>query len=162
MKLLTLRESTLKVYLVKPQTYMNLSGPAVRDILNYHGMSTGESLEDSLLVIYDDMDLPEGRLRFRARGSSGGHRGLASLISSLGHERFSRLRIGIGRGEADEPSDYVLESLNRATRERLEMAADAASEALIPWLEEGIECSMNCFNAVAAPEPEQDEPTNES
>ena len=67
-----------------------------------------------------------------------------------------------GRGEADEPSDYVLESLNRATRERLEMAADAASEALIPWLEEGIECSMNCFNAVAAPEPEQDEPTNES
>lgn len=143
-----------KVFVVKPQTYMNLSGPAVRDIMAYHGMSLEPDLADDLLVVHDDLDLSEGKLRFRARGSAGGHRGVASIISCLGHGRFSRLKVGVGRPEGAEALDYVLEKLDDVSRRRLEEAADLAAAALRTWLDEGIEQSMNRFNAGPGSLPE--------
>lgn len=134
--------------LVKPRTYMNRSGEAVRELLSYHGTPLEEGLKDNLLVIYDDVDLPEGRLRFRARGSAGGHRGVQSVISSLGTERFSRLRVGIGRRAGTETADYVLESLSGASLDLFRDAASKAAKTLRVWLDEGVESCMNRFNAV--------------
>lgn len=116
------------VVAVKPETYMNLSGEAVRDLLGYYQVPRNSDLSDRLMVVYDDLDLPLGRWRFRARGSAGGHRGVASVISGLGHDRFARLKIGIGRpSEGMESADYVLARLSEPERRELErIAAEAA------------------------------------
>src|SRR5690606_29499364 len=92
-----------RLLLAKPQTYMNLSGHAVAPPMRYYGLFPRD-----LMVIYDDMDLPLGRLRLRERGSSGGHKGMISIIAALGTEEFARLRIGIGRPPAVDAADYVL------------------------------------------------------
>lgn len=141
-----------RVFLVKPQAYMNLSGPPVRDLMGYFGEDREEDLTESLLVVYDDLDLPEGRLRFRSGGSSGGHRGVASIIAALGHDRFSRLRIGIGRRAELPPADYVLEALDPQSEKRLDEAAERAAAGLQLWMQEGIESCMNRFNAATPPE----------
>lgn len=141
---------SMKVLLVKPQTYMNLSGQAVRDVLGYfggHAPGVAEDLTDKLLVVYDDLDLPPGKLRFRARGSSGGHRGLQSVMTELGQEAFSRLRIGIGRSAGEEAADFVLEQLSSTAWEMLEQTAKVAADTLPVWIEEGVEVCMNRFNA---------------
>jgi len=148
------RGEGFKVVLAKPQTYMNLSGNAVRDLLSYFGTSLEGDLKDTLLVIYDDLDLAEGRLRFRARGSSGGHRGVESVISSIGNDRFGRLRIGIGREPSREASDYVLEPVRGAARERFLRIATEAAGAARAWIEDGIEICMNRFNAAPSGAPE--------
>ena len=150
--------SAEKVYVVKPQRYMNLSGPPVRDVMGYFGGKREGDLTESLLVVYDDLDLPEGRLRFRSGGSSGGHRGVASIISCLGHDRFSRLRIGIGRRDGLEAADYVLQAVDRQTESQLEEAARRAANSLSTWIEEGIQSCMNRFNAA----PESDPPRGEA
>jgi len=144
-----------KVYLVKPQTFMNLSGSAVRDLLKYYGESLDQDLSERLLVIHDDLDLPEGKLRFRQRGSAGGHRGVASVISHLGHDRFSRLKIGIGRREGVESTDYVLEAVDSQTRALFDLACEEAAASLIVWLRDGVESSMNQFNASSPPSGEK-------
>jgi PTH1 family peptidyl-tRNA hydrolase len=137
----------VRVFILKPQTYMNLSGGAVREWLAYSGVAPGEDLMGTLLVVYDDLDLPPGKLRFRAQGSAGGHKGVESVISALGHDRFSRLRIGIGRREGAEAADYVLEPVDKTTREALESAARQAAETLPVWIEAGIDACMSRFNA---------------
>lgn len=154
------------VVLVKPMTYMNLSGNAVRDLLAYHRVTGGDraggfrarderddddspDFRDSLLVIYDDLDLPFGRLRYRARGSSGGHRGLRSVIRELKTERFSRLKIGVGRDDEQLPADYVLEPLRGAAEEELVTASRVAAATIPLWLEEGVVACANRYNSGA-------------
>ena len=128
-----------EVLLVKPQTFMNESGAAVGAIVRKHRLEPGD-----ILVVYDDIDLPLGRLRIRMRGSSGGHKGMNSIIHSLGSSDFPRIRIGIGRqGDA---IDHVLSRFNRRERETIDPALESAADALDEILNEGIEAAMNEYN----------------
>jgi peptidyl-tRNA hydrolase, PTH1 family len=138
----------MRALLVKPLTYMNESGDAVGRILRYRGAEP-----DRLAVVLDDADLPLGRLRIRARGSSGGHRGLLSIIQAVGSEDFVRIRVGIGR-ETDGRGlvDYVLASFSPEEREIVDGAIERAAEAVVCVMESGVEAAMNAFNgAVPAP-----------
>lgn len=133
-----------QVLLALPQTYMNLSGEAVRALCNKHNVS-----EPELCVVVDDIDLPLGALRMRPRGSAGGQKGLKSVIQHLGTVEFPRLRIGI-RGErysrARDLADYVLEPLPKAEREIFQESVGRAAEALRIWLTQGIDAAMRRAN----------------
>ena len=145
-KVLLLKGGTEKVYLLRPQTYMNLSGHAVRDFLGFFGVDTTETLVDTLLVVHDDLDLPAAKLRYRARGATGGHLGVKSIIDCLGHGDFSRLKVGVGRPEGRDDADFVLEKVDVATEEVLQVATQHAARSVSIWLDEGIDVAMNCFN----------------
>ncbi len=138
------------VFLLEPETYMNRSGPAVREFLAYFGPGDGPrplpGLTDSLLVVHDDLDLEEGRLRFRARGASGGHRGVASLIEAFSTEDFSRLKVGIGRRADAEAADYVLERVSGEEEKRLVDVCSRAAGTLPLWIREGTSACANRFN----------------
>lgn len=137
------------VYLLEPLTYMNQSGPAVREFLGYFGgadLDLKHSLEDSLLVVHDDLDLEEGKLRFRASGSSGGHRGVQSLIEALGSNTFGRLKVGIGRRHGSEAREYVLEKLSSAEEESFLAICRQAARTLPVWIREGSRACANQFN----------------
>ena len=130
------------VYLMKPQTYMNLSGTAVNALLRFYKMDISD-----VIVIYDDLDLSVGRLRLRAKGGSGGHRGIESLLVHLGKDEFARVRIGIGRPPAGwETAAYVL---SRFTAEEAPLVQDAvkqAAEAAESIIRHGLLKAMNLFN----------------
>jgi PTH1 family peptidyl-tRNA hydrolase len=132
--------------LAKPQTFMNLSGQAVRRLSRAHDIPPKR-----ILVVYDDLDLPLGRLRLRPEGSSGGHKGMRSIIEALGTQAFPRLRVGIDRpaGRAD-PVDYVLHPF--AGEEQLLVAETVAraAAAVECWLLEGIGAAMARFNRPAS------------
>lgn len=138
--LASLRWSGDRVLLAKPLTYMNLSGRAVQGILHWHKIPIHD-----LIVVYDDMDLAPGQLRLRAQGGAGGHKGMLSIIESLGSQDFARLRIGIGRPPGDTV-DWVLGSLASEEKKLVESAMDKAVDALECWLEHGIEAAMNEYN----------------
>jgi PTH1 family peptidyl-tRNA hydrolase len=144
------------VCLVCPQTFMNLSGPAVRDFLEELA-SPGEVGEseygDVMLVVHDDLDLPFGKLRFRGRGSSGGHRGVESIMEALGTDGFSRLKVGIGRREGEAASDYVLEPLRGEDEKALLQIAEGAARTLPSWVREGTEAAASRYNGQASPAP---------
>ncbi len=128
-----------EILLVKPQTFMNESGQAVRDIMCKYNLEPSD-----FFVIYDDMDLPLGRIRIRPSGSSGGHKGMTSIIRHLGSQEFPRMRIGIGRqGEA---IDHVLSRFNKEERKIIDVAIQKAADALDVVLNEGIEAAMNKYN----------------
>jgi PTH1 family peptidyl-tRNA hydrolase len=140
------------VCVVRPQSYMNLSGPAVRGFLEEAEpgrLDAGEPGDD-LLVVHDDLDLPLGKLRFRSGGSSGGHRGVASLIDALGTDGFARLKVGIGRREGEDAADYVLEPLAGEDEEVLRSIADSAAVALPLWEREGTEAAASRYNGQAS------------
>jgi len=128
------------VYLLKPLTYMNLSGNAVREVMSYYKIP----LED-LLVIYDDMDLPFGRLRYRVKGSAGGHNGMKSIIENLKSQDFKRLRIGIGKNERNTIS-HVLGKFTKEEKQVLEVTLKTIEESLIYFLNNGIEKTMSKYN----------------
>jgi len=128
------------VILAKPQTFMNLSGEAVSHIARRRSIGA-----EDLIVIYDDVDLPPGKLRIRARGSSGGHKGMKSVIQHLGTEEFPRVRIGIGSIEG-EAVDYVLSRFRRSEVPLIRSAVREAAAAVEVILSEGIEAAMNRFN----------------
>jgi len=137
------------VALVKPLTFMNLSGVAVSELVRYFRVGLAD-----LLVVADDVTLPLGRLRARPQGSDGGHHGLASIVDRLGTASFARLRIGVGRGDPRRDlADHVLARFEPdelpAVRDAVERAADAAEL----FVSEGIEAVMNRYNA----RPEQAE-----
>jgi PTH1 family peptidyl-tRNA hydrolase len=124
---------------LKPLTYMNLSGLSVRSALDGLGLCPGD-----LLVVHDDMDLDLGRTRIRLRGSSGGHRGVQSIIDSLGTGEFARLRIGIGRPpEGVDPVDYVLGSFAPAEEEVVRGAVDDSADAIMEIIAAGYDISMS-------------------
>lgn len=132
------------VLLALPQTYMNASGEAVSALCHKYGVEPS-----ALCVVVDDIDLPLGTLRFRARGSAGGQKGLRSVIAHLGTVEFPRLRVGI-RGERysreRDLGDYVLEPVAKAERERFEDSIGRAAEALGIWLTQGIDAAMRRAN----------------
>lgn len=128
------------VFLVKPTTYMNRSGQAVRQVLDYFKIDIAD-----LLVVYDDFHLSMGELRFRARGSSGGHNGIQSIIDHLQTQDFQRLKIGIGNDFKDAVN-FVLTPFNKKEQELLEIIIPIAAEAVSCWLKKGIETAMNLYN----------------
>lgn len=139
------------VALLLPETYMNRSGLAVAEALRFLPL---EDPARDLLVVYDDADLPLGRLRLRARGSDGGHRGLASVLEALGSRDIPRLRLGVGRPPARiDTVDWVLTPFAPEEREAAAAMRDAAADALESFVEEGIEVAMNRHNAAAAAPP---------
>jgi len=132
-----------RVILARPQTYVNVSGEAVRDLRRRHRLRPQD-----ILVVIDDLDLPLGRLRLRASGSAGGHNGLKSIIEALGTTEFPRLRVGIGRPpEGVDPADHVLTRFTSDERAVVDAALDRAAEAIETAITEGIETAMNRFNA---------------
>lgn len=131
-----------RVLLVKPQTFVNLCGSAVAPLLRWHRCS----IED-LLVLCDDVNLALGKIRMRRSGGSGGHNGLKSIAERLGTEAFARLRIGIGRGRAADPTNHVLGRFAPEERDDAAAAAARAADAVRTWLDKGIEAAMNAFNA---------------
>jgi PTH1 family peptidyl-tRNA hydrolase len=132
-----------RVLLIKPQTYMNLSGDAVRPLLDRYG----ESNPANLLVVSDDVALPFGMIRVRARGSAGGQKGLKSIIERLGSEEFARLRIGVKPDHPlDDLSSFVLSPVRTRDRELLDEALEKATEAVAVILSEGVERAMARFN----------------
>lgn len=128
------------LFLLLPLTYMNHSGIAVRDVMRKKEIA----LED-LLVITDDFQLPFGQLRFRPKGSGGGHNGLASIIEHLGDDQFSRLRIGVG-APAGSSTDYVLGNFSKQEQKALKAIIEAAAEGCLVWLNEGINKAMEQYN----------------
>ena len=131
-----------KVLLLKPQTYMNHSGEAVRSLFRYLPLSAKD-----LVVIHDDLDLPFGRIRVRPRGGAGGHRGIHSVLEALGEEGFFRVRVGIGRPPAGvDPTDYVLQPFSPQESSRLEEVVSKAADAVECLLQEGAERAMERFN----------------
>jgi len=130
-----------KLILLKPWRFMNLSGGVVARAMAFYKLDVGD-----LLVITDDMALPVGAIRLRAKGSAGGHNGLADIIEKLGTEDFARCRVGIGRSEADDDVDYVLSRPGEPERLLLVEAIERAREAVICWFQRGLEAAMNEFN----------------
>ncbi len=130
------------VLLAKPQTFMNLSGQAVGRLSRAYRIPP-----ECILVVYDDLDLPLGRLRLRPEGGSGGHKGMQSIISSLGTQAFPRLRVGIDRPPArTDPVDYVLQPFADGEESLVTEAVSRAVAAAECWLWEGIVAAMDRFN----------------
>ena len=133
-----------KVLLVKPQTYMNRSGEAIRTLFRYLPVA----LQD-LVIIHDDLDLPLGRIRMRPRGGAGGHRGVLSILEALEGENFFRVRLGIGRPPAGvDPLDFVLDPFPLKETDLVDEAVSKAADALESLLQEGPHRAMERFNRV--------------
>ena len=131
-----------KVFLLKPMTFMNLSGESVRPLMDYYKMEI-----DDLLVIYDDLDLPPGKIRLRQKGGHGGHNGIRSLIAHLGTDEFKRIRVGIGRPEKGEQvANYVLSTFSPSDKIEIEKATKLATEACESWLSNSFLNVMNQYN----------------
>ncbi|MFH1226295.1 MAG: aminoacyl-tRNA hydrolase [Planctomycetota bacterium] len=130
-----------KVMLVKPNTYMNLSGEAVQSIFT----DTGEALEN-FLIICDDFQLPHGKVRIRRQGSSGGHNGLESIIQLLGTEKFPRLRIGLGASAGIDHKRFVLANFTRVEERQNKEIIETAAQAVECWVKNGVEKAMTGFN----------------
>lgn len=131
-----------KVLLVKPLTFMNLSGRAVQPLVNFYKIDLSD-----MLVAYDDMDLDEGRIRIRTSGGSGGHKGIQSIIDLLGNRDFPRIRIGIGRppqGIAVER--WVLSPVDTLQKQACDECFQRAADVLQYWIEHGIVAAMNQYN----------------
>ena len=132
-----------KVILVKPQTYMNLSGESLREIIDFYKLNPAEEL----IVIYDDISLDVGQLRIRKKGSAGGHNGIKNIIAHLGTQEFPRIKVGVG----DKPprmdlADYVLSRFSKEDREKMEQAFKDAADAVEVMITEGADAAMNRFN----------------
>ena len=134
-----------KIRLLKPLTYMNRSGQSVRAVIDWYKLEP-----QSVLVIYDDMDLPVGRLRMRLAGSAGGHNGMKSIISHLGVKDFPRLRIGIGKSDGKETVSHVLGKFSPSESKIVEEVLYASVKAIELSLKEGIEKSMSRYNGFSA------------
>ncbi len=135
------RRCDTDVLLLKPATYMNLSGQSVAAAWRFYKLAAGD-----LLVIHDDLDLPVGQLRLRASGTAGGHKGLADVLQHLGSEDVPRLRIGIGKVHRDETVDYVLSRFEPQEQPLIEAAVQTAADAAECWVARGTEAAMNEFN----------------
>lgn len=132
-----------RLILVKPQTYMNLSGQAASSLLRFYKIPL-----EQLLVIYDEVDLPLGILRLRPGGGSAGHKGVQSIIDKLGTQEFPRLRIGINRPPGrKEAADYVLQDFSKDEAQLLPELLDRAIEAVLTFVRGGITDAMNLYNA---------------
>jgi PTH1 family peptidyl-tRNA hydrolase len=137
-----------RLLLAKPRTFVNLSGDPVACLAHKHDIYL-----DDLLVVYDDLDLPLGKIRLRQSGGSGGHKGMNSIISALGSEAFPRIRVGIGRPQGEEQSvnedaivNYVLSDFSPQEEAIIKPVIDKVAEAIDCFLTQGIEEAMGKFN----------------
>ncbi len=129
-----------KVILIKPQTYMNLSGEAVGSLVRWYKLNPSD-----VVVVYDDMDLPLGKLRIRPKGGPGGHNGMKSIIAHLGTAEFPRIRIGIGRAEHDSVN-YVLGNFAEQELDVINRIMTKTVESIHVWVQQDINAAMNKFN----------------
>jgi PTH1 family peptidyl-tRNA hydrolase len=131
------------VFLALPLTYMNLSGGAVKALMDKYGI-----VPQDVLAVCDDVNLVFGRLRIRPSGSSGGHKGIASIIASVGREDFCRLRVGIGRpsGGKKDVAEFVLSAFKRTDKDRLKEVFAEARSCCEAWVREGVVACMNTYN----------------
>src|SRR6476659_2136723 len=136
-----LKEGDETVLLVKPLTFMNLSGRAVRAVLDFYKLTI-----EQVLVVCDDFNLPLGKLRIRAKGSHGGQNGLRNIQEQLGTDAYTRLRIGVGEPTFDAV-DHVLSKFRPGERAAVEDAVANAAQAALMWIRKGAEAAMNKFNA---------------
>ena len=137
-----------QVLLVKPQTFMNLSGDSVAPVVRYHNATA-----DDLLVVQDDIDLPVGRMRVRKGGSCGGHNGIRNIIERLGTQAFARLKIGVGKDRSNVVG-HVLGKFDPATRRTMDIVVAEAVKASAAILRDGPDRAMNQYNGWSAPEGE--------
>lgn len=131
-----------RVLLARPQTYMNLSGNAVGKLAAFYHLS-----RPSIIIVYDDLDLPLGKIRLRANGSSGGHHGMESIIHALGGNDIPRLRVGIGRPDPQQDVGHVLGNFHEDEMSVLDDVLERSADALRVWTLDGITRAMNQFNA---------------
>lgn len=127
--------------LIKPTTFMNLSGEAVRAVMDYYKIEVKD-----ILIIYDDIALDLGKIRFRANGSDGGHNGIKSIIQHIGSKNFDRLKIGIGPQPNIPSENYVLQSFSKEQLDELKIVLKTSIDAVSFYLDNGIEKSQNRFN----------------
>lgn len=130
-----------KAFLLKPLTYMNLSGTAVREVLKKHNMGT-----ENLIVIQDDIDLEVAKIRIRKNGSAGGHRGVDSVIRETGSRDFVRIKIGVGRDPSLPADVYVLQKFSKSEAPLIEEAVSKAAQAVIDVITDGVNAAMNRYN----------------
>lgn len=129
------------VILLKPQTYMNLSGESVRQVMDFFKIN-----QEDILVIYDDLDMPVGKLRLRQSGSAGGHNGIKNIILHTGSQSFNRIRVGIDRSKYIKVVDYVLSRFTKDEQDAINQGIENASDAVIDYLDHGFNHAMNRFN----------------
>jgi PTH1 family peptidyl-tRNA hydrolase len=151
-----LKEGEETVLLVKPLTFMNLSGRAVRAVTDFYKLPLGE-----LLVVCDDFNLPLGKLRIRPKGSHGGQNGLRNIQEQLGTDEYTRLRIGVGEPAPGDAVDHVLSKFKPGERKAVEDAIATAAQAALVWIRQGTAAAMNRFNGPDDPaekKPKKEKP----
>lgn len=132
-----------KVILAKPQTFMNLSGESVREIVNYYKVEP----DTELIVIYDDISLAVGALRIRKKGSAGGHNGIKNILAQIGTDTFKRIKVGVGEKPAGyDLADYVLGHFTSSENKEIDAALEKAVEAAALLVQEEVDMAMNRFN----------------
>ena len=129
------------IILLKPQTYMNLSGESVNAVMNFFKID-----KEDLLVIYDDLDMPVGKLRLRKTGSAGGHNGIKNIIAHLNSQDFKRIRVGIDRHKYMNVADYVLSRFSKVESEAIEQGIENAANAVLDYLDNYFNHAMNYYN----------------
>ena len=138
----------VKVILAKPQTYMNLSGESIAEIVNFYKLDP----ESEMLIIFDDISLAPGNIRVRKKGSAGGHNGIKNIIANLGTDVFPRIKIGVGeKPKKYDLADYVLGHFSKEDRELMEEGYDRADHAVGMILNGEIEAAMNQYNRKVKP-----------
>lgn len=134
-----------KVLLMKPQTYMNLSGEAVGEAVNFYKADAASEL----IIVQDDIDLEPGNIRIRSKGSAGGHNGIKSVISHIGGKEFVRIKVGVGgKPEGWDLADHVLSGFDRDTEPLIRKVIEKAGEAIVTVMKEGAEAAMNKYNGM--------------
>lgn len=133
-----------KVILVKPQTYMNLSGESVREVIDYYKVDEKEEL----IVIFDDISLDVGKIRIRKKGSAGGHNGIKNIIAHLGHDTFRRIKMGVGdKPKGYDLADYVLGHFSAEDNRLMQESIERAVEAVTVIMSDGPDKAMNLYNS---------------
>ena len=131
-----------KVILLKPQTYMNLSGESIKEIMQFYKLN-----EEELIVIYDDIDIEPGKIKVRKNGGPGTHNGMKSVVHELNTQNFKRIRVGIGMpDDGEDLIEYVIGAIEEEDKEKLETGTNLAKEAIIEIIKNGIDIAMNKFN----------------
>lgn len=131
-----------KVILLKPLTYMNLSGESIRELANFYKLES-----DEIIVVYDDISLDIGRIRIREKGSAGGHNGIKSIIQNLGGDKFPRVKVGVGQPK-ENLVNHVLGKFSKEDREHVEKVIPVVSDAIVEIVKNDAKESMNKFNGV--------------
>lgn len=132
-----------KVMLLKPQTFMNLSGESVKSAADFYQIPA-----EQMIIVHDDVSLEPGQLRIRTKGSAGGHNGMKNIIAQMGTQEFLRVKVGVGaKPERMDLADYVLSHFSKGEWEMMQDAFDEAAEAVAALISDGAEAAMNRFNA---------------